>query len=52
MGDTVILVVDEDPESLRVVEGQRVMQASSDLLLGWETTHGLDGVAFFESRIT
>jgi uncharacterized protein (DUF2252 family) len=27
----------------RVVEGQRLTQASSDLLLGWLTTEGLDG---------
>jgi uncharacterized protein (DUF2252 family) len=28
----------------RVVEGQRLMQAASDILLGWFTTEGLDGV--------
>jgi uncharacterized protein (DUF2252 family) len=28
----------------RVVEGQRLMQASSDLLLGWTTVTGVDGV--------
>jgi len=28
----------------RVVEGQRLMQASSDIFLGWERTPGLDGV--------
>ncbi|TIC79665.1 DUF2252 domain-containing protein [Nocardioides sp. GY 10113] len=28
----------------RVVEGQRLMQASSDLLLGWTTVRGIDGV--------
>jgi hypothetical protein len=28
----------------RVVEGQRLMQAASDILLGWLHTHGLDGV--------
>ena len=28
----------------RVVEGQRLMQASSDILLGWVGTTGLDGV--------
>jgi uncharacterized protein (DUF2252 family) len=28
----------------RVVEGQKLMQAASDILLGWLTTIGLDGV--------
>jgi uncharacterized protein (DUF2252 family) len=28
----------------RVVEGQRLLQASSDILLGWIRTEGLDGV--------
>ena len=28
----------------RVVEGQRLMQAASDIMLGWFTTVGLDGV--------
>jgi uncharacterized protein (DUF2252 family) len=28
----------------RVVEGQRLLQASSDILLGWTRTTGLDGV--------
>jgi uncharacterized protein (DUF2252 family) len=28
----------------RVVEGQRLMQAASDIFLGWERTEGLDGV--------
>ena len=28
----------------RVVEGQRLMQAASDALLGWQRTHGIDGV--------
>ena len=28
----------------RVVEGQRMIQASSDILLGWVTAEGLDGV--------
>jgi uncharacterized protein (DUF2252 family) len=28
----------------RVVEGQRLMQASSDIFLGWERTEGIDGV--------
>jgi hypothetical protein len=28
----------------RVVEGQRLMQAASDILLGWTRTDGLDGV--------
>jgi uncharacterized protein (DUF2252 family) len=27
----------------RVVEGQRLMQAASDILLGWLTTEGIDG---------
>ncbi|GAA5030135.1 DUF2252 domain-containing protein [Terrabacter aeriphilus] len=31
-------------EGQRVVEGQRLMQASSDLLLGWQRTAGDDGV--------
>ena len=29
----------------RVVEGQRLMQAASDILLGWQRTPGFDGVA-------
>jgi uncharacterized protein (DUF2252 family) len=29
----------------RVVEGQRLLQASSDILLGWIKTTGIDGVA-------
>jgi uncharacterized protein (DUF2252 family) len=28
----------------RVVEGQRLMQAASDILLGWDTVEGADGV--------
>ena len=28
----------------RVVAGQRLMQASSDILLGWQRSIGLDGV--------
>ena len=28
----------------RVVEGQRLLQESSDILLGWVRTPGLDGV--------
>ena len=28
----------------RVVEGQRLMQAASDILLGWQQTDGIDGV--------
>lgn len=28
----------------RVVHGQHLMQANSDIFLGWETVHGLDGV--------
>ncbi|MFJ7587678.1 DUF2252 domain-containing protein [Streptomyces sp. NPDC097617] len=27
----------------RVVAGQRLMQAASDIFLGWQTTHGFDG---------
>jgi uncharacterized protein (DUF2252 family) len=29
----------------RVVEGQRLMQAASDIFLGWQTAAGLDGVS-------
>ena len=29
----------------RVVEGQRLMQSASDLLLGWIRTNGIDGVS-------
>jgi len=29
----------------RVVEGQRLMQAASDILLGWERTTGFDGAS-------
>ena len=29
----------------RVVEGQRLMQAASDIMLGWQAVAGLDGVA-------
>ena len=29
----------------RVVAGQRLMQASSDIFLGWQRTDGLDGVS-------
>src|SRR3954462_9065985 len=32
-----------DCQGERVVEGQRLMQASSDILLGWLGTEGLDG---------
>jgi uncharacterized protein (DUF2252 family) len=28
----------------RVVDGQRLMQAASDIFLGWETAEGMDGV--------
>ena len=28
----------------RVVHGQRLMQSASDILLGWISTHGIDGV--------
>jgi uncharacterized protein (DUF2252 family) len=30
-------------EGQRVVEGQRLMQATSDIFLGWETAEGIDG---------
>ncbi|MBR7835139.1 DUF2252 domain-containing protein [Actinospica durhamensis] len=30
-------------EGERVVDGQRLMQAASDILLGWETVQGIDG---------
>jgi uncharacterized protein (DUF2252 family) len=33
----------------RIVEGQRLMQASSDMFLGW--THGLPGVHFFGRQL-
>jgi uncharacterized protein (DUF2252 family) len=29
----------------RVVEGQRLMQAASDIMLGWDRVEGVDGVA-------
>jgi hypothetical protein len=29
----------------RVVEGQRLMQAASDIMLGWDRIEGIDGVA-------
>jgi len=32
-----------DQQGERVVQGQRLMQASSDLLLGWLRTEGIDG---------
>jgi hypothetical protein len=32
-----------DHQGQRVVEGQRVTQAASDILLGWLTSRGLDG---------
>ena len=32
-----------DHEGRRVVEGQRLMQAASDILLGWLSAEGLDG---------
>ncbi|WP_374967836.1 DUF2252 domain-containing protein [Terrabacter sp. BE26] len=34
-----------DNQGRRVVEGQRLMQASSDILLGWQRVAGIDGVA-------
>ncbi|MET0145722.1 MAG: DUF2252 family protein [Ilumatobacteraceae bacterium] len=33
-----------DHHGRRVVEGQRLMQAATDVLLGWQRTTGLDGV--------
>lgn len=33
-----------DSEGQRVVEGQRLMQAASDIFLGWQRTQGVDGV--------
>lgn len=33
-----------DNQGRRVVEGQRLMQASSDILLGWQRVTGIDGV--------
>jgi uncharacterized protein (DUF2252 family) len=33
-----------DNHGQRVVEGQRLMQASSDMLLGWQRIEGVDGV--------
>lgn len=33
-----------DNQGRRVVEGQRLMQASSDIMLGWQRTAGVDGV--------
>lgn len=32
------------PHGRRVVEGQRLMQAASDIFLGWDTVDGFDGV--------
>jgi uncharacterized protein (DUF2252 family) len=34
-----------DNHGARVVAGQRLMQASSDIFLGWQRTTGLDGVS-------
>lgn len=33
-----------DQQGQRVVEGQRLMQASSDIFLGWDRVTGMDGV--------
>ncbi len=33
-----------DQQGQRVVEGQRLMQASSDIFLGWDRVTGIDGV--------
>ena len=35
--------VDFSSEGERVVQGQRLMQAHSDIFLGWETAEGIDG---------
>ena len=37
----------------RVVEGQRLLQAASDILLSWTTRHGFDGVdrAFYVRQL-
>nr|WP_306300607.1 DUF2252 domain-containing protein [Streptomyces sp. NRRL B-24572] len=32
-----------ESEGERVVQGQRLMQAASDILLGWESSEGIDG---------
>jgi uncharacterized protein (DUF2252 family) len=32
-----------DNQGLRVVSGQRLMQAVSDIFLGWQRAHGIDG---------
>jgi uncharacterized protein (DUF2252 family) len=34
-----------DNQGQRVVEGQRLMQATSDIFLGWQRMQGLDGVS-------
>jgi uncharacterized protein (DUF2252 family) len=34
-----------DHHGQRVVEGQRLMQAASDIMLGWVTVDGIDGVS-------
>ena len=34
----------------RVVEGQRLMQAASDILLGWDRAAGIDGSTDFFVR--
>ena len=34
---------DDAPQGRRVVDGQRLMQAVSDIFLGWETAEGIDG---------
>ncbi|WP_322942241.1 DUF2252 domain-containing protein [Actinacidiphila yeochonensis] len=34
----------QGPEGERVVSGQRLMQATSDIFLGWERVDGIDGV--------
>jgi uncharacterized protein (DUF2252 family) len=58
-GDPLLLQVKEAPPSVleefvgrsrfsnsgqRVVEGQRLMQAASDIFLGWQRSRGMDGV--------
>jgi uncharacterized protein (DUF2252 family) len=43
--DTARGIVRRGQHGRRVVEGQRLMQSASDMLLGWQRTAGLDGVA-------
>ncbi|WP_454048463.1 DUF2252 domain-containing protein [Cellulomonas sp. Marseille-Q8402] len=43
--DTARGIVRRGQHGRRVVEGQRLMQSASDMLLGWQRTAGLDGLA-------